>query len=247
MVKKIENWYQIFLDLVKRTWKKSNIARDIISDLFSRLRSHINANKKKSKYCISIFQAIDKYLRRVYYKRFFKIYEVMDLNKVFWYVGTILWQYKGFFQVIAIWVINNFTVHWIFNVCIRVFSNSYIHHTTNNFEWLIEKKGLEITFIIMTLILTMIGMHITSTRFLEACAIKVVFNIDRKIPKRFVTIKKICAKLIFAKYISLDWKNNCKFKTPLLLTTKITWLKWKKKIQKPKLSNLKTRNSSKNI
>lgn len=47
-------------------------------------------------------------------------------------------------------------------------------------------------------------MYIKLTRFLEVNALKIMFDIDKKILEKLVIIKKICAKLIFSKYISLD-------------------------------------------
>lgn len=59
------------------------MARNTISDFFSKLRPHVNANKKKGKLCINILQAIDKYLDRAYYKRFFQMNEVIGSDKFF--------------------------------------------------------------------------------------------------------------------------------------------------------------------
>lgn len=89
-------------------------------------------------------------------------------------------------------------MHKILHVYIEIFSNSYKHHITNNFEQLIEKKGLEIISIITTPILTIISMHIGPTRFLKAGVPEVVFNTDKKILKELVIVEEICAKLIFS-------------------------------------------------
>ena len=113
-------------------------------------------------------------------------------------------QYKGSRRVIAIWAINNFTVYRILNVRIGVSFDSYRHYITNNFEQLIEEKGLEIISIITTPILVTIGIHIGSTGFLEADVPEMVFNIDGKIVKRLVIVEGVCAKLIFSRCVGLN-------------------------------------------
>lgn len=113
-------------------------------------------------------------------------------------------QYKGLCQVIAIHVINNFTLHRILNVYNGVSFNSYKYHTTNNFGRLIEEEGSEITSIINTLIFSTISMHIGLIGFLEADVLEVMFNIDKRIPEGLVIVEKICAKLVFGRYIDLD-------------------------------------------
>lgn len=92
----------------------------------------------------------------------------------------------------------------IFNACIEISSNSYKYYITNNFEQLIKKKSLKIIFIIITPILTTIDMHIRLTEFLKADVPKIMFDIDKKVLKKLVIIKKICAKLIFDKCVSLN-------------------------------------------
>lgn len=61
LVKKMENRYQIFADLIKCTWKETGMAKDTMSNLFSRLYFYINANKKKGEYYTSTLERIDKY------------------------------------------------------------------------------------------------------------------------------------------------------------------------------------------
>lgn len=63
----------------------------------------------------------------------------------------------------------------------------------------------------MTLILTKIGQQIKPTRFLKASLFKIVLDIDEKILKKLVVIEKICAKLIFTRFIDLDWSDHYKF------------------------------------
>lgn len=108
-------------------------------------------------------------------------------------------QYKSFCQVIIIHAINNFTIYKIFYIYSRISFNKYKYHTTNNFERLIEEESLKITFIIKTLILTIIGICIGPTRISEADAPEVIFDTDGKIQERLVIIEKICAKLIFSR------------------------------------------------
>lgn len=122
-------------------------------------------------------------------------------------------RYQNFYQVIAIWAINNFTTYRILNVRIGVSFDSYRHHITNNFQQLIEiKQGLKITSIITTSILITIGMHIRPTGFLKVRAPEVVFDISKKIPERLVIVEEICAKLIFSRCVDLDLCDYCKFK-----------------------------------
>lgn len=92
----------------------------------------------------------------------------------------------------------------IFYVRIGVFFNSYKYYSTNNFKYLIDKKGLKITFIITILILTTMDMYIGPIRFLEASAPDVVFDTDRKMLKVLVIVEEICAKLIFRRWFGLN-------------------------------------------
>lgn len=70
----------------------------------------------------------------------------------------------------------------IFNVNIKVFSDSYKHHITNNFKQLIEKKeDLKIISIITTLIVIIININIRPIKFLEASRFELMFDTDKKI------------------------------------------------------------------
>ena len=91
LAEKIKDGYQIFFNLVKCTWKKTGIARNIILNLFSKLRPYVNANKKKSKHRISTLQTIDKHWGRAYYKWFFQIDEIICSDKFFYHFGIVMW------------------------------------------------------------------------------------------------------------------------------------------------------------
>lgn len=164
------------------------MVKDILFDLFVRLQTHVAANKRKGKYHMSIFKAMDKYQRRVYYKRFYQIDKVIGSDKFFRYAGIVMWQYRDSYQIIAIQIIKNFTAYKIFNAYVGVFFDSYKHQTTNNFERLLEAEGVENNFIIMTPILIRIYIYIGPNGFLEDSALEVVFSIDRKIQKGLVIV-----------------------------------------------------------
>ena len=116
------------------------------------------------------------------YKRFYQIDEATGSDRFFRRVGIIVRRYKDPCRIIAIWVINYFTMHRILNACISIASNNYKHHTTNDFEKLLkEKNGSKNTSVITTLILVKIGIHIGSTSFLEDGMLNVVFSPNRKI------------------------------------------------------------------
>ena len=121
--------------------------------------------------------------------------------------------YQNSCQFIAIWAINNFTTYKVLNVCIKVSSNGYRYYITNDFERLIEQKGSEIISIIITPILTIIGMHIGPTGFLEVGMPEIVFDIDKKILEELVIIKEIFTKLIFGRCVGLNWDDHCKLET----------------------------------
>ena len=61
LAEKMEDKYQQFSDLVKRTWKKTGIAKDTMTDIITRLRSHITANNEKDVFRSKTLAAIDKY------------------------------------------------------------------------------------------------------------------------------------------------------------------------------------------
>lgn len=46
--------------------------------------------------------------------------------------------------------------------------------------------------------------HIRPTRFFKTSMPEMMFETDRKILEKLVIIEKICIKLIFGRYISLD-------------------------------------------
>lgn len=127
------------------------------------------------------------------------------------------------------------------NVCIRVFFDSYRHYTTNNFERLIEKKSLKIIYIITNSILITIGIHIRSTRFLEANVFKIMFDIDKKILEKLVIIEKICAKLIFGRCVGLNWGNYCKLKAICTANHKNNMIEAEEKNPKAKAKQFKNK------
>ena len=119
-----------------------------------------------------------------FYKRFYQIDEAIRSERFFRRIGTIVRRYKASCRIIAVWTINYFIVHIIFNAHIGVTSNGYKYHITNDFKKLLkEKDGSKNTFIITTLILVKIGMHIRSTGFLDNGAPDVVFSPNRIIQK----------------------------------------------------------------
>lgn len=121
----------------------------------------------------------------------------------------------------------------------RVSSNSYKYHTTNNFERLIEKEGMKITSIITTLILTTIGIHIGPTGFLQAGAPEVVFDTNRRILEGLVIIEKICAKLIFGRCVGLDWGDYHKLEAAHTANHEYNMIEAEKGDSKAKTKRLK--------
>lgn len=77
--------------------------------------------------------------------------------------------------------------------------------------------------------MTNIRKNIKLIEFFEAFITEIIFVIDKKALKKLVINKKIYVKLIFYKYISLNWGNYYKFKAFYYLIIKITWLKQKKR------------------
>lgn len=49
LVKKTKGKYQIFSNLINRTWKKIDMARDTISNFFFNFYLHANINKKRDR------------------------------------------------------------------------------------------------------------------------------------------------------------------------------------------------------
>lgn len=93
----------------------------------------------------------------------------------------------------------------IFNTYINICFNNYKYYIINNFEKLLEKKeSLKSISTISTLILIMIDIYIKLTRFLNANILEILYNLNKKIKKRLVIIKRICKRLIFNSYISLN-------------------------------------------
>ena len=164
------------------------MAKDTITGIIIRLRLHIIVNKEKTVFFSKTLAVIDKYwLGMRFYKRFYQIDEAIGSNRFFRYVGIIMKRYKSPGQIIAVWAINYFTAHKIFNAHIGVAFNGYKHHITHNFEKLLKKKdGSVNTSMIITPISVKIEIYIWSTEFLDRSTLNVVFSPDKKIQKRSV-------------------------------------------------------------
>lgn len=160
-----------------------------MSNLFIRLQSHMAANKKKDEHCINIFEAIDKYQGKAYFKHFYQINKVIRLDNLFCCASTIVQQYQSFCPIIVICVINNITIYKIFNICIRVSSNSYKYQITNHFKMLLNEDGTKNTSIIIIPILVNTFIHIQSTEFLKNNTPTIIFGINKKIWKRLIIIR----------------------------------------------------------
>ena len=61
LAEKMGDGYQQFSDLVKRTWKETGMAKDIMTGIITRLQPHITANKEKGVFRSKTLAAIDKY------------------------------------------------------------------------------------------------------------------------------------------------------------------------------------------
>lgn len=132
-------------------------------------------------------------------------------------------------------------MHKILNIYIGVFSDSYRHHITNNFKWLIEKESLKIIVIITTLILTIIILHIEPTKFLKAGMPEMIFYINTKILEELIIIEKICTKLIFSGCVSLNYDDYCKLKVASIANYKYNIIEIEKKDPKAKFKQLKNK------
>lgn len=66
--------------------------------------------------------------------------------------------------------------------------NNYCHQTTNDFEKLIKKEGLENTFPMIISILLGNRMHIKPTRLSKNNAPNIKFNMDGTIHEKLVVI-----------------------------------------------------------
>ena len=61
LAEKMEDGYQQFSDLIKRTWKETGMTKDTITGIITKLCPHITANKKKIVFHSKALAAIDKY------------------------------------------------------------------------------------------------------------------------------------------------------------------------------------------
>lgn len=50
----------------------------------------------------------------------------------------------------------------------------------------------------------MIDIYIKLTKFLNTNILEILYDLNKKIKKRLVIIKRICKRLIFNSYVSLD-------------------------------------------
>ena len=175
--------YKQFFDLVKHIWKETNMAKDTITGIITRLCPHITTNKKKDNFCSKTLAAIEKYWPDIgFYERFHQINKAAGLDRFFRYINTVTRRYKGLCQIYAVWAINCFMAHKIFNADIGVASDGYKYYIINDFKKLLKvKNGLKNTLMITSQILVKIGIYNDSTGSLDNSALDIMISPDKKI------------------------------------------------------------------
>lgn len=86
-----------------------------------------------------------------------------------------------------------------------------------------------------------IGIHIGPTGFLETGVPEVVFDTNRRILEGLVIIEKICTKLVFGRYISLDWDDYQELEATYTANYKYNMIKAKKENLKAKAKQLENK------
>ena len=89
LAEKMRDGYQQFSDLVKRSSKKTGMAKNTMTGIITRLCLFITVNKEKGVFCSKTLVAIDKYWSDMgFYKRFYQIDEAVGSDGFFRRVGT---------------------------------------------------------------------------------------------------------------------------------------------------------------
>lgn len=105
--------------LLRNYYKAAGMDKETKSVLFAQLQPSVVALKKDTGHRSTKFKAIQKYWGVALYERFYQLDEVMRSDKFYRRVGTIEWKYPGFWKIMAIWAINNFSAQRLLNPCVR--------------------------------------------------------------------------------------------------------------------------------
>ncbi len=167
--------------LLQWDWQLVDIAKEIMTDLIRRLQPVVTALKQNPGNRSSMLAAIKQYWGQAVYDWFENINKVLDSDKFFCRLGTVVWQYKSRGMLVAIWALNNITAHRLLTACHGVPSDSCRHQTTNDFEKLLDLEGKENTLVIIAPIFLVLRMYIGPTRFLEDIAPNAKFNTNRRL------------------------------------------------------------------
>ena len=153
--------------LLKRDWKAVGMAKETMTDLIGRIQPVVTTLKKNSGNRSRTLSDIGKYWGQAFYNRFYNINKVLESDKFFRRLGTIVRQYKCSRIFIAFQAFSNTTTHGLLTVCHGVLSDHYCHQATNDFKKLLEQKDAKNTLKVATPILLTIGIHIGPTRLLK--------------------------------------------------------------------------------
>lgn len=94
---------------------------------------------------------------------------------------------------IALWALNNITIHKILHTCCGILSDNFWHQTTNNFDKLFKEDDNKNTTKITIPILLVIKIYIGPTRLLEDCTITANNNLEGR---------------LYGESQSLDWGDD---------------------------------------
>ncbi len=164
------------------------MARKTITDLDCRLQPVVTALKKNPNNQSSTLTTIKQYWGQALYDWFKNIDKALGSDKFFCRLGTVVWQYKSRWILIAIWALNNITTHKLLTACHEVPLDSYHHQTTNDFEKFLDLEGKENISMITASIFLVLHMHIEPTRFLEDDAPNAEFDADRRLCAGFTCL-----------------------------------------------------------
>lgn len=92
---RISSKYKDMARLLKRNEKLVSMAKNIMTDLVSHLQPVMTVLKKTLVKQASTLMTMNQYSGQPLYNWFENINKAFDSDKFFYYLGTVIWQYKS--------------------------------------------------------------------------------------------------------------------------------------------------------
>lgn len=94
-------------------------------DLIGRFQRLVMVMKKGPDNQLSMLLTMNKYWEQTLYNWFNNIDNVLNSNKFFCCLGTVIWRYKHIQMLVCLQTLNNITAHKLLKTHCEIPSNSY--------------------------------------------------------------------------------------------------------------------------